>query len=659
MALQEDYEKLLEEIWRHNRLYYIENRPEISDQEFDFLLKKLEAIEKEHPDWISAESPTQRVMEALVGNFPVVQHTKPMLSLQNTYSKEEVIAFIDRVKKGLPNEQLSFCLELKMDGIAFAARYEKGKYVLGATRGNGKAGDEITNNLRTVENLPLKLEGQVPDIVEVRGEVYMPLKAFEKLNEERAREELPLWANPRNAAAGSLKLLDPKEVAKRGLRVVFYTALVPCAAQSEVHQWLKSAGFPTLQMVQVVDTVEDLFAFIDQVQKARPTLPFEIDGVVIKINSLKAQEELGAAGKNPRWAVAYKFQAEQAKSRVLAIVIQVGRTGTLTPVAELTPTPLAGSTISRASLHNKDEIERLDVRIGDEVLIEKGGDVIPKVVATLPSEHRNEKWKPPTHCPSCGAAVEDHPEEVAIRCPNIEGCPEQRFRRLVFFVSKQGMDIEGLGEKVMEKLISLGFVREPADVFYLTAEQLGQVEGFKEKSVQNLVKGIEAAKKVTFPRLLHALGVRHVGIGTAEAIGAKWRDIRDLFNLPKEAFLQVEGIGEKVADALTAYFYNSSCQHEIERMLQSGLEMTQSVVVEDPKFSGKSFVLTGTLSVSREKIAALLQSRGAKVSDSLSKKTNFLVVGESPGSKLEKATRFGVPVLSESDLLQMLSLENF
>lgn len=656
MASRDEYEKLVEEVWRHNRLYYIENRPEISDQAFDFLLKKLEGMEREHPDWISAESPTQRVMEALVGNFPVVQHSKPMLSLQNTYSKEEVVAFIDRVKKGYGSEGLSFCLELKMDGIAFAARYEKGRYVLGATRGNGKVGDEITNNLRTVENLPLKLEGQVPDVVEVRGEVYMPLQAFAKLNEERQKEEIPLWANPRNAASGSLKLLDPKEVAKRGLRVVFYTALVPCATQNEIHQWLKKAGFPTLQMIQVVDNLEELFQFIDQVQKMRPTLPFEIDGVVIKVNSLKAQEELGAAGKNPRWAVAYKFQAEQAKSRVLSILVQVGRTGTLTPVAELVPTHLAGSTISRASLHNKDEIERLDVRVGDEVLIEKGGDVIPKVVSALPSEHRNEKWKAPTHCPSCGTAVEEHTDEVAIRCPNIDGCPEQRFRRLVFFASKQGMDIEGLGEKVMEKLMHLGFVREPADLFYLTPEQLSQVEGFKEKSVQNLLKGIEEAKKVTFPKLLQALGVRHVGIGTAEAIGAKWRDIRELFNLPKEAFLQVEGIGEKVADALTHYFSDSTNQKQIERMLNSGLAMTQSVIIEDPLFSGKSFVLTGTLSASREKIVALLQSRGAKVSDSLSKKTNFLVVGESPGSKVEKATRFGVAILSESELLQMLGM---
>ena len=456
-----------------------------------------------------------------------------------------------------------------------------------------------------------------------------------------------------------MKLLDPKEVAKRGLRVVFYTALIPCKTQDEIHHWLKGVGFPTLPMIKVTESVDDIFGFIDEVHKARATLPFEIDGVVIKVNSLQAQEELGAAGKNPRWAVAYKFQADQAKSRVLAIVVQVGRTGVLTPVAELSPTPLAGSTIARATLHNKDEVERLDVRVGDEVLIEKGGDVIPKVVAALPSEHRNQKWKPPTHCPSCGTAVEDHPEEVAIRCPNIEGCPEQRFRRLVFFASKQGMDIEGLGEKVMEKLMTLGFVREPSDIFYLTAEQLAQVEGFKEKSVQNLLKGIEEAKKITLPRLLHSLGIRHVGIGTAEAIGAKWREIRDLFNRSKEVFLEIEGIGEKVADALTAYFSSPTHQREIERMLQAGIQMTQSVIVEDPKFAGKSFVLTGTLSASREKVAALLQSRGAKVSDTLSKKTSFLVVGESPGSKLEKATRFGVSILSEQELLQMLDIAAF
>ncbi len=656
---KENYLRLVDELWRHNRLYYIENQPEISDEVFDQLLKKLESIEKEHPDWITPDSPTQRVMEALVGNFPVIQHAKPMLSLPNTYSREEVEAFIERVKKGLGKGSHDFCCEIKMDGVAFTARYEKGRFVLGATRGNGKEGDEITHNLRMIQNLPIQLHSDdLPDLLEVRGEVYMPKKAFERLNAEKKREGEPLWANPRNAASGSLKLLDPKEVAKRGLEVGFYSVLphpkIPCKTQGEVQAWLKKIGFPTLPFVEVAATTDAIFAHIERIEKERPLLPFEIDGVVIKLNSLQDQEELGAAGKNPRWAVAYKFHAEQAKSRILDIRVNVGRTGVLTPVADLEPVFLAGSTIARASLHNREEIERLDVRIGDEVLIEKGGDVIPKVVEVVSHAEGGHPWVPPTHCPSCGTEIVELPEEVAIRCPNIEGCPEQRFRRLLFFVSKQGLDIDGLGEKVMEKLIQLGFVKEPADVFALTREQIGQIEGFKEKSVQNLLNAISAAKNAPFSRILHALGIRHVGIATAEAIAQKWKDFDSLFRLEMGDYFAVEGVGEKVAETLFAYFSHPKNQIEIRRLITNGLNLQERVLIENPFFKGKSFVITGTLSMPREQMADLLQSRGGKVSESLSKKTDFLILGENAGSKLDKAKRFGVSILTEQEILNKI-----
>jgi DNA ligase (NAD+) len=645
------YLQLCEEAWEHNRLYFTENRPTISDKDYDLLIKKIEAIEQDHPEWVSASSPTKRVGEALVGGFKTHTHLEPMLSLANTYSKEEVQSFIDRIVKA--GSQPSFCCELKMDGVAIAAIYRQGHFYLGSTRGDGKQGDEITANMQTIWNLPMQLKGNFPEELEVRGEVFLTHERFAALNKDRE----VLWANPRNAASGSLKLLDPKEVARRGLQVVFYGALTPSIkTQSEVHTYLESLGLPTLKYRTLAHSMEEIFAFVDEIEKVRPHLPFDIDGVVIKLNSLQEQKELGAAGKHPRWAVAYKFAAEQAITEVLDISVQVGRTGVLTPVALLKPTIVAGSTIARATLHNQEEIERLDVRPQDTVVIEKGGDVIPKVVSVVDSDRsgRAPPWKMPSCCPCCGTAVEEVEGEVAIRCPN-KSCKEQVLRSLEFFASKPAMRIEGLGEKIVEKLYDVGFVKKPSDIYRLTEEQLMQVEGFKEKSIANLLQSIEASKTPPLARFIMALGIRHVGIGTADALAFYFKGIEPLFAVTEEKLYEVEGIGAKVATSIVHYFKDLENVQEVTALLALGVEPKMVTVSEGAFFFGKTCVITGTLSeMSRQEAQEAIKSQGGKISESLSKKTDYLIVGDSPGSKLEKAKKFAVPILTEEEFLKLI-----
>lgn len=657
---EEAYKQLCQEAWEHNRLYFVENRPVISDKEYDLLIKKIEGIEAEHPDWVGGGSPTRRVGEALVGGFKTHIHREPMLSLANTYSKEEVQGFIDRVIKS-SNQKPSFCCELKMDGVAISSIYKNGVFSLGSTRGDGKQGDEITANMRTIWNLPLQLKGEFPPELEVRGEVFLPHERFSALNREKEALNEPLWANPRNAASGSLKQLDPKVVAGRGLQVAFYGLLtdgLSVKTQSGVHEYLESVGLPTLKYRTVAHTIEEIFTFVDKIEKVRPTLPFDIDGVVIKIDSLKEQKELGAAGKHPRWAVAYKFQAEQAVTEILDIVVQVGRTGVLTPVAILKPTPLAGSTIARATLHNLEEIERLDVRLKDTVIIEKGGDVIPKVVSVVDDdrEGREKPWKMPSHCPSCGSKVEEVEGEVAIRCVN-RHCKEQVLRSLEFFASKPAMRIEGLGERIVEKLYDLGFVKKPSDIYRLDEKMLSQVEGFKEKSIANLLDSIEASKTPPLARFIMALGIRYVGIGTADALAFHLKSVEPLFTISEEKLFEIEGVGEKVASSLVAYFKDSENVKEIRDLLALGIQPKTIDIqaIEGSFFFGKTFVITGTLSsLSRPEAQEAIKERGGKVSESLSKKTDYLIVGEAAGSKLEKAKKFGVPILDEAAFLSKL-----
>lgn len=666
MSNLNEYHKIIEEIWHHNKLYYVDHAPEISDEAFDFLLKKLEAIEKAHPEWVTSISPSQRVMESLTEGFKTVAHTIPMLSLQNTYSREEVELFLKRVVKLTGSENHSYSVELKMDGIAISIRYEKGKLVQGVTRGDGQKGDDVTMNIRTIKGLPLQLvSSNPPELLEVRGEVYMPHVEFERLNRLKQESQEILWANPRNAAAGSLKMLDPKEVAKRGLACVFYGIAElkgdTLKTQFETHAYLKKLGLPTLKQAALASNADQIFQFADQVLKNRSTFGFDIDGIVIKLNDLKEQQHLGSAGKHPRFAVAYKFAAEQAETKVLDITVQVGRTGVLTPVAELAPVFLQGSTIARATLHNQEEVERKDIRIGDSVIIEKGGDVIPKVVSVNLFLRPQDavQWHMPKVCPSCNTPVVKSEGEVAYRCPN-PTCHEQLLRRVIYFAGKDAFDIENLGEKVAEMLFRKGLVRTPSDLFALTEEQIATLDHFKEKSVKNLFRSIQASKQVTLDRFIMALGIKHIGQQTAELLAIKAHSIQKLMEMTKEEFMKIEGIGEKVANALLEFFSDSANRLEIDRLLKMGVTPASLRAIEfvDHFFGGKTFVLTGTLDqFSRQEAAKLIKERGGKVTDTVSKKTDFVVAGSDPGSKYEKAKALGIPLLDEASFLQHLNLE--
>ncbi|MBA3723157.1 MAG: NAD-dependent DNA ligase LigA [Parachlamydiaceae bacterium] len=664
MTDKNTYEKLCEEIWNHNRLYYVEHAPIISDEEFDHLLKKLESIEKEHPEWVDPTSPSRRVGESLTDGFKTVEHHVPMLSLSNTYSKEEIEDYIKRMHKLVEKKDIAYVAELKMDGIAISAIYEKGIFKRGVTRGDGKAGDDVTSNIRTIVSLPLRLFGEhIPDFMEIRGEVFMPTEVFTQLNEQRIIDGELEWANPRNAAAGSLKLLDPKEVSRRCLDVVFYGIADESSGkitkQSQIVPFLRSIGLPTVGLTTLCHTIDDLWEFTEKVRKVRMTLPYQIDGVVIKLDDIKEQNRLGVTGKNPRWAIAYKFAAEQSNTRILDITVQVGRTGVLTPVAELEPVFLAGSTISRASLHNEEEVQRKDIRIGDLATIEKGGDVIPKIVSVDVTKRSSDSkpWVMPDHCPYCGTPVVRISGEVAVRCPNEEGCTNQRTRRIAYFAGRNAMDIDHMGEKVIIQLVEKGFVRVPSDIYLLTDQQLSQLTGFKEKSVQNLLTSIENSKNVSLARFIMALGIKYVGIGTAELLVSKAGDMGKLMRMTYEELIEINGVGEKVAESVVEHFSNTSNIEEVKKLLELGVtpKSFEVKVFLDHPFNAKNFVLTGTLeNYTRTGAASLIKERGGKVIDSVSKKTDFILAGSDPGSKLEKGRSLGVKILSEKEFIEML-----
>jgi DNA ligase (NAD+) len=648
----EDYQRLCHEVWEHNRRYYVLCAPTISDQEFDRLLKRVEQIEAAHPEWIDPSSPTQRVGETPLEGFQQVRHAVPMLSLANTYSPEEVADFIQRVKKLLDNRPCQFHCELKMDGTAVTLLFEEGKLVRAVTRGDGKQGDDITQNIRTIHSLPLALSEPLA-VLEVRGEIFFPHDAFQRLQDEAAQKGEELWANPRNAAAGTLKLLDAREVARRRLGLVCYGIAQqdPAAVhtQDQVFPRLEALGLPTLPHHCLCRDQEEIMAFAEKIRALRPHLPFDIDGIVIKVNDFSQQQLLGSTAKNPRWACAYKFAAEQAKTRLRDITVQVGRTGVLTPVAELDPVLLAGSTISRATLHNEQEVARLDVRIGDTVVIEKGGDVIPKVVEVDPDlrPSTSHPWHMPTTCPCCHTPVVRSAEEVAVRCPNRD-CPDQIKGQLQFFASKGAMDIEGLGEKVVAQLVDRGMVRMPADLYRLDANDLSQLEGFKEKSIQNLLKGIADSRQQPLSRFLLALGIKHVGATTAEDLAKAAGSLEGFLGFTDESLHRIEGVGPVVSESVLHYIAQQRAQ--IEALLRAGVEPAAPERVRtDHPFSGKTFVLTGTLQHhTRASATALIKRFGGKVASSVSKQTDVVVAGEEAGSKLTKAQQLGVAVWDEA-----------
>lgn len=647
----------------HDRHYYDETAPVISDYEYDTLLARLKSYEAKYPEDILPNSPSRRVAEAPTTGFEQKAHMVPMMSLANTYSEEEVADFIKRVHKLLEKTEVDFCCELKMDGTAISIRYKKGKLFQALTRGNGRSGDDVTANIKTIKTVPIELSGSdFPDDFEVRGEVYLSLASFHAINAERQDSGLETFANPRNAAAGSLKLLDPAQVEKRKLNLVCYGVAEGQFShknQEEIHHALKKWGLPIadLKHIRVVLDLEGIMKFAEEILEKREKLPFEIDGIVVKVNDRALHEILGTTGKTPRYAIAYKFAPEQAKTKILDITVQVGRTGTLTPVAELEPVFLSGSKIARATLHNQDEVARKDIRIGDVVVIEKGGDVIPKVVGVdlAQRKHHHPAWHMPKQCPVCNTDVIHRAGEVAVRCPN-PLCYGKRMRKIAYFASKHAMDIEHMGEKVVEHLVEKGLVTRISDIYLLTEADLMNLEGFKEKSIHNLLKSIEDSKKCPLSRLIMGLGIPFVGIETAEELASEARDIDVLLRTTEEEFTAMKGIGDKTATAIYTFFQDPENREEVRRLLSHGVtpQKMKAKMTGHP-FSGKTFVLTGSLShYSRDEAGSLIKERGGKVTGTVSKNTDYVLVGVDPGSKYTKAQELGIPILSEEKFGQML-----
>lgn len=657
------YIQFIEEIHKHDRLYFLEAKPVISDYEYDQLVKKVEAIEKIHPEWIDSSSPTQRLTDQPSKGFIQVKHRTPMLSLSNTYSRQEVEDFIKRIQKWLGSQNLQFCAELKMDGVAVTAYYENGKLLKALTRGDGKIGDDITANIKAVRSIPLCIKTK--EKIEVRGEVFMLHKVFQKLNQTKLVTGDELWANPRNATAGALKLFDPNQVAKRSLSAVFYAfaneAETPCTTQYDCHHYLKALGLPSFPdaYIKRCYTADEIMDFAKQIEKKRHQLAFDIDGIVIKIDRLKDHVELGVTGKSPRWAIAYKFAPEQAETQIKGITVQVGRTGVLTPVAELEPVLLAGSTIARATLHNREEIERKDIRIKDYIILEKGGDVIPKVLQVNLKKRTKSSivWHMPPFCPSCGSKVVHNEGEVAIRCPNTKNCPGQVMSKIFFFASKDAMNIEHLGDKVIKQLIEKKLVRSAADLYRLTKEDLAQLEGFKEKSIQNLLNSIDKSRHVNLERFILALGIKYVGECSAELLAQVARTIDRLLEMRIDELQKIQGIGEKTAIAVVEHFKEPDHLQEVQALLKAGVkpQSMQTIQIENHCFANKIFVLTGTLKeYSRTDAILLIKERGGRVTNSVSRNTDYLLIGEDPGSKLVKAQEYKVHILHEQTFKDLL-----
>ena len=653
---------LVDELEEHLYRYHVLDAPTISDQEFDRLLAELQALEEAHPALKRPDSPTQRVGGTPTSDFPTVRHAQPMLSLDNSYSRQDVEDFDRRVRQSLPDEAVEYVFELKIDGVALSLTYQDSLLVRAVTRGDGVQGDEITANARTIPTIPLRL--RQPGInCEIRGEVYMESSDFAQLNAQREADDEPLFANPRNSTAGSLKLQDPNLVAKRNLRFFAYWIYSEGGSQtrhSECLETLRAWGLIVPEHRRCA-TLEDMFDHYDHYATTRADLPYEIDGVVIKVDSLNQQERLGYTAKSPRSAMAYKFPAYQARTRLLDIHLQVGRTGAVTPVAVLDPVPLAGSTIARASLHNADEIRRKDIRIGDTVLIEKGGDVIPKVVEVDPSERPDDsvEYAFPNQCPSCRGPLTRDAEEAVARCDN-PTCPAQLRRRLEHFASRNAMDIEGLGPAVVEQLVEQGLVKDLSDLYELNVESLGALERMGEKSAQNLLDGLKRSEKQPFDRVLFALGIRHVGATVARTLARTFGSLDALCKASVEELEATHEIGPTIARSLYASLPDlpalDRVLYKLENKAKLQFEMEAEEEAAPPShFSGKTVVITGTLSAySRDEAAALIERLGGKTTSSVSKKTDLLIAGEKAGSKLAKAKALDVEVLDEAAFIAQL-----
>ena len=663
-AIEKKIETLREQIRKHDYNYYVLAQPVISDQEYDKLIKELEALESEHPELITSDSPTQRVGSDLTKDFNPVEHKIPRLSLSNTYSEEELLEFDRRVRDGLPeDEKVEYLVELKIDGASVSINYVNGYLKTAATRGDGTTGEEITNNVKTIRSVPLKVKKDASiqyklNDFEVRGEIFMNIKAFEKLNKDREKIGEKIFANPRNSTAGTLKLQDPKIVARRPLNTFLYTLISPgdkLKSQEENLMILSKLGFKVNQHYKKCKRIKEVIQVCQKFEKLRDKLEYEIDGAVIKVNSLEQQDKLGSIAKAPRWAVAFKFKSKQTTTKIKDITWQVGRTGAVTPVAELEPKFLAGSTISRATLHNFDEIERKDIRIGDTVVIEKGGDVIPKVVEVVLNERpsNSKKTKSPEKCPACRSKLFQLEGEVAYYCENTE-CPEQVKGRLEHFASRGAMDIEGLGESLIDLFVDKGFLKTYADIYRLKfiKDELVVMERFGEKSVTNILGAIEKSKDKPFDKVLFALGIRYVGAGAARKLAAHFKSLEALMSSKEEEITEVHEIGEIISKSVTKFFSDTHNKKIIRELKKAGLKFSftdvKTAFVSDNFFKGKSFVLTGTLSsFTREEAEEKIISLGGNVTSSVSKKTDYVLAGEKAGSKLDRAIKLGIKIIDE------------
>jgi DNA ligase (NAD+) len=658
-------EALSAELKKHSYEYYVLAMPSLSDFEFDKLLEDLTALETQFPELIDPDSPTQNVGGFITKEFQTVKHRWPMLSLGNTYNEQELLDFDQRIKKAI-GDNFEYVCELKFDGLSMSLTYENGHLARAVTRGDGTEGEEVTNNVKTIRSIPKRLhKGHYPDEFEIRGEVFMHLKAFDRLNEERIENGEPPYANPRNFASGTIKLQDSAEVAKRPLDsfiYFLYTEKRLFATHWESLEAVKSWGFPVNSESRLCSNIEEVLKFIGDWESKRFNLSYDIDGIVIKVNSYAQQDELGFTAKSPRWAIAYKYKAQQVETELLSVSYQVGRTGAVTPVANLKPILLAGTTVKRATLHNANEIVRLDLHEGDSVYVEKGGEIIPKIISV-----NLDKRKPGaapihyiTNCPVCGTALERKEGEAAFYCPNDEGCAPQIVGKMQHFTGRKVMDIDGLGDETIETLYEKGFIRHISDIYELhtKADQLKTMERFGEKSINNMLDGIEKSKQMPFDRVLFGLGIRYVGATVAKKLAAYFKSIDNIMAASFEELTAVEEIGDRIARSLIEYFENPQHRDEIEKLKERGLQFVaeeKEVILASEKLSGKSFIISGTFTRSRDELKDIIEQNGGKILSSISAKLDYLVAGDNMGpAKLEKATKLNIPIISDEELMAML-----
>jgi len=661
-AIERRISSLREKIHEHDYRYYVLAEPTIADEQYDALMRELQELETRYPQFRSPDSPTQRVGGQPIKTFPTVTHTLPMLSLSNSYSEEEIRDFDRRVRTLLGTEEPSYVAELKFDGIAVALRYRRGLFTTGATRGDGTQGDDISSNLKTIRSLPLRLRRLPPraDTVEVRGEIFMQRADFDQMNAQRLQAGEKPFINPRNATAGTLKLQDSAEVARRKMHFFAYFLLAPALSiptHWESLRMLRSLGFPVCEFSKRCRTIDEAILFWKRWEGKRDTLPYDIDGVVVKVDSLLQQEELGTIAKSPRWAIAFKFASRKAETTLKEIILQVGRTGAITPVADLEPVFVGGTTVSRATLHNVDYIKELDLRVGDTVVVEKGGDVIPKVTATVPAKRPRgtRSFSMPTRCPECSSRIYRGEEEVNYYCENA-GCPAQVRGRIEHFAHRGAMDIEGLGEAAVEQLVSLGLVRDAADLYDLHEHRatLVGLERWGEKSTQNLLDAIAGSRTRPFHRVLFALGIRHVGAGVARVLADHFPTMERLQAARQDDLQSISTVGPQIAASVLHFFADEHNRRMLKRLAQAGVSMT-AAPARRGALQGKSFVLTGTLaSFPREEARRLIEEHGGTVAPGVSKNVTYVIVGEDAGSKLEKARKLGIPTLTEKEFLSMI-----